>query len=114
VRTVAGESRAQPGAGRGRKVFLAAVFAAYVVFVGAVVALPDAWEAAFAVPWALVAVLVLDHLHGDGEFTRLGHDARFIFMFACLVSRQLGSGTFSTGSRAGLRRCSPWLGSSSR
>lgn len=74
-----------PDARRGRVVFFAAFAVALAIYIAAGVLLPDAWEAALAVPWALVSVLALDHLHGHGEFTRAGPLERLFPMILCVA-----------------------------
>jgi hypothetical protein len=81
----AAESSPLSSAGSGRKAFFAAFAIASAVYVAAARAIPDGWwQVGFAIPWALASVLVLDHLHGSGEFSRLGSFARVLAMLICI------------------------------
>jgi hypothetical protein len=81
----AAESSPLPSAGSGRKAFFAAFAIASAIYVAAARAIPDGWwQVAFAIPWALATVMVLDHLHGSGEFSRLGSFARILVLVTCI------------------------------
>jgi hypothetical protein len=87
----ASESSPLASAGSGRKAFFAAFAVAFAIYIAAIIAIPNGWwEVAFALPWALASVMVLDHLHGSGEFSRLGSFGRSMMMFVCIL---VGAGT---------------------
>jgi hypothetical protein len=84
--SAASQSSPLHSAGSGRRAFLAVFAVALVIHTAGVVAIPDGWwEVAFAIPWALATVMVLDHLHGSGEFSRLGSGGRFLALFFCIA-----------------------------
>jgi hypothetical protein len=81
--SAAAQSSPLSSAGSGRKAFFAAFAVASAIYIAAARAIPDGWwQVAFAIPWALVTVMVLDHLHGSGEFSRLGSFGRMLVMLA--------------------------------
>jgi hypothetical protein len=81
----AAESSPLSSAGSGRRAFIAAFAIALAIYIAAARAIPDGWwQVAFAIPWALASVMVLDHLHGSGEFSRLGSFARLLAMVICI------------------------------
>jgi hypothetical protein len=84
--TAASQSSPLHSAGSGRKAFFAAFVFAVAIYTAAALALPDGWWLApLAIAWALVTVMVLDHLHGSGEFSRLGSYGRSLTMFICIA-----------------------------
>jgi hypothetical protein len=84
--STASQSSPLHSTGSSGKVFLAVFAIAMAIYTAGGLALPDGWWLApLAIAWGLASVMVLDHLHGSGEFSRLGMTGRMLPMFVCIA-----------------------------